>query len=100
MAGRWFVIFSFIIGFIPSTWGEEPFRTFTASSGQAFAGRVLSYEGQTFYIQGKDKKLYPVPFKQLSQDDQKYLIQIAKEGKIPKGDPRNLDISAKPASAD
>ena len=100
MAGRWFVIFSFIIGFTPPSWGEEPFRTFTASSGQAFAGRVLSYEGQTFYIQGKDKKLYPVPFKQLSSDDQKYLIQIAKEGKIPKGDPRNLDISAKPAGAD
>jgi hypothetical protein len=100
MAGRWFVIFSFIFGSILPSWGIEPFRTFTASSGQAFAGRVLSYEGQTFYIQGKDKKLYPVPFKQLSPDDQKYLIQIAKEGKIPKGDPRNLDISSNPSGAE
>jgi hypothetical protein len=96
MAGHWFVIFSFILGFSHFSWGEEPFRTFTASSGQAFGGRVLSYEGQTFYIEGKDKKLYPVPFKQLSQDDQKYLIQIARAGKIPEGDPRKLDAVEKP----
>ena len=96
MAGRWFVIFAFIFGFSHFSWGEEPFRTFTASSGQAFGGRVLSYEGQTFYIEGKDKKLYPVPFKQLSPDDQKYLIQIAREGKIPKGDPRKLDAMERP----
>jgi hypothetical protein len=55
MAGRWFVIFSFIFGSILPSWGIEPFRTFTASSGQAFAGRVLSYEGQTFSFKGRIK---------------------------------------------
>ena len=93
MAGRWVGILSFIFGFLLTSWGQQPFRTFTASSGQAFTGRVLSYEGQTFYIQGKDNKLYPVPFKQLSPDDQKYLIQVAREGKVPKGDPRKLKQS-------
>lgn len=96
MAGRWVGILSFIFGFLLTSWGQEPFRTFTASSGQAFTGRVLSYEGQTFYIQGKDNKLYPVPFKQLSPDDQKYLIQVAREGKVPKGDPRKLKPTSPP----
>ena len=96
MAVRWVGILSFIFGFLLTSWGQETFRTFTASSGQAFTGRVLSYEGQTFYIQGKDNKLYPVPFKQLSPDDQKYLIQVTREGKVPKGDPRKLKPSPTP----
>jgi hypothetical protein len=69
---------------------EEPFRTFTAVGGQSFTARALSYEGQTFYLEGKDKKLYPVPYNQLSTDDQSYLRQISQEGKIPIGDPRKL----------
>jgi hypothetical protein len=62
MVGRWGGIFFVFFGFLNLLLGQEEFRTFTASSGQAFTGRVLSYEGQTFYIEGKDKKLYPVPF--------------------------------------
>jgi hypothetical protein len=61
MARHWVGILSILFGFILSSTGQEPFRTFTATSGQAFTGRVLSYEGRTFYIEGKDKKLYPVP---------------------------------------
>ncbi len=91
MARHWVGILSILFGFILSSTGQEPFRTFTATSGQAFTGRVLSYEGRTFYIEGKDKKLYPVPYNQLSPDDQKYLIQIAQGGKVPKGDPRSLN---------
>ena len=74
----------------------EPFRTFTASSGQAFTARVLSYEGQTFYLEGKDKKLYPVPYNQLSIDDQSYLRQLSQEGKLPIGDPRKLSSKESP----
>jgi hypothetical protein len=83
---------------------EEPFRTFTAVGGQSFNARVLSYEGQTFYLEGKDKKLYPVPYNQLSTDDQSYLRQISQEGKIPIGDPRklasqqNVDNGSSPAA--
>ena len=97
MVGRWGGIFFLLIGFLNLLSGQEEFRTFTASTGQAFTGRVLSYEGQTFYIEGKDKKLYPVPFKQLSAPDQKYLIEIAQAGKIPKGDPRTLKQDSAPA---
>ena len=67
---------------------EEPFRTFTAVGGQSFTARALSYEGQTFYLEGKDKKLYPVPYNQLSDADKSYLRQISQDGKIPEGDPR------------
>src|SRR6056300_1083403 len=69
---------------------EEPFRTFTAVSGQSFTARVLSYEGQTFYLEGKDKKLYPVPYNQLTTNDQAYLREVSQQGKIPLGDPRKL----------
>src|SRR5210317_1993620 len=69
---------------------EETFRTFTAVGGQSFTARVLSYEGQTFYLEGKDKKLYPVPYNQLSTADQSYLRQLSQEGKLPIGDPRKL----------
>jgi hypothetical protein len=97
MVGRWGGILFVLLGFLSLLSGQEEFRIFTASSGQAFSGRVLSYEGQTFYIEGKDKKLYPVPFKQLSAPDQKYLIEIALAGKIPKGDPRTLKQDSAPA---
>ncbi|MAE53815.1 MAG: hypothetical protein CMI20_06895 [Opitutae bacterium] len=77
-----------LVGFVLNA--EETFRTFTAVGGQSFTARVLSYEGQTFYLEGKDKKLYPVPYNQLSTNDQIYLRQISQEGKIPIGDPRKL----------
>ena len=96
MAGRWGGIFLVYLSFLCLLLGQETFRTFTTSSGQAFIGRALSYKGQTFYIEGKDKKLYPVPFKQLSSLDQKYLIAIAQGGKIPEGDPRTLKQDSTP----
>ena len=73
-----------------AVFAEEPFRTFTAVGGQSFTARVLSYEGQTFYLEGKDEKLYPVPYAQLSTNDQIYLRKISQEAKIPIGDPRKL----------
>lgn len=93
------VLFFYLITLVFSQ-GLEPFRVFKIDTGQDFPGRVLSYDGQTFYIQGKDGKLYPVPFKRVSADDQKYLIQIAQTGKIPKGDPRKLskENTEKPSS--
>ena len=97
MVGHWGGFLFVFFGFLNLLSGQEEFRAFTAASGQAFTGRVLSYEGQTFYIEGKDKKLYPVPFKQLSAPDQKYLIEIAQAGKIPKGDPRTLKQDSAPA---
>ncbi|MDA8775469.1 hypothetical protein N9N13_07050 [Opitutales bacterium] len=90
MAARWFSIVAVLSLLVPQTWALEPLRTFKTASGQAFQGRLVSYEGQTFYIQGKDSKFYPVPFKQLSAEDQKYLIQVAQLGKVPKGDPRSI----------
>jgi hypothetical protein len=72
------------------SYAEEPFRTFTAVNGQSFTARALSYEGQTFYLEGKDKKLYPVPYSKLSKEDQSYLREISQTGKVPIGDPRNL----------
>ena len=91
MRGFWSKFFQISLLIFPLLLlGEEPFRTFKTATGQGFTGKVLSYEGQTFYIQGKDSKLYPVPFKQLSANDQKYLIEVASSGKIPKGDPRKL----------
>ncbi len=93
------VLFVYLITLVFAQ-GLEPFRVFKIDTGQDFTGRVLSYEGQTFYIQGKDGKLYPVPFKRVSADDQKYLIQIAQSGKVPKGDPRKLskENTEKPSS--
>ena len=74
---------------------EEPFRTFTTVGGQSFTARALSYEGQTFYLEGKDKKLYPVPYNQVSATDKLYLRQISQEGKIPEGDPRLISAAEK-----
>ena len=90
MAGRKVLILSLLFSFLLSSWAEEPFRIFTTSTGQAFSGKLISYEGQTFYLKGKDNKLYPVQFKQLSANDQKYLIKVAQSGTVPKGDPRLL----------
>ena len=78
-----------------AVFAEEPFRTFTAVGGQSFTARVLSYEGQTFYLEGKDGKLYPVPYAQLSTNDQIYLRKISQEAKIPIGDPRKLTSQEK-----
>ena len=86
-------LYIFLILLVPPCIGSEGFRTFTTSTGQPFTGKVVSYEGQIFYIEGKDGKLYPVPFKQLSADDQKYLIEQASGQKIPKGDPRKISIN-------
>ncbi len=69
---------------------DEPFRTFTTAKGQSFTARLLSYEGQTFYLEGKDTKLYPVPYNQLSTADQVYLRKAAEELRIPIGDPRKI----------
>ena len=85
MAG--FRIIFFLCSLAASTFfsiGEEPFRIYKTSSGQGFSGKVLGYEGQTFFIQGKDNKIYPISFKQLSSNDQKYLIELASNGKFPK----------------
>ena len=90
MAPRWVGVLLIYLISLVSSQGLEPFRVFKIDTGQSFTGRVLSYDGQIFYLQGKDGKLYPVPFKRVSPDDQKYLIQIAQSGKVPKGDPRKL----------
>jgi hypothetical protein len=90
MAARWLAIVAVLCVLVPLSWALEPLRTFKTAAGQAFQGKLVSYEGQTFYIQGKDNKFYPVLFRQLSADDQKYLIQVAQLGKVPKGDPRSL----------
>jgi hypothetical protein len=76
--------------------GRRTFRVFTTSTGQAFSGKLISYVGQTFYLKGKDNKLYPVQFKQLSANDQKYLIKVAQSGTVPKGDPRSLPKEGNP----
>ena len=89
MAARWVGIFSLLLSFLLPSWAQESFRTFKTDTGQPFVGRVLSYEGQTFYVQGRDGKLFAIPFKKLSPSDQKYLIQIAP--KLPKGDPRKIN---------
>ena len=75
-------IFLFLLAF--TCLGNIDFRTFTTSSGQGFTGKVVSYDGQIFWFQGRDGKLYPIPFKQLSANDQKYLIDAANGQKIPK----------------
>jgi hypothetical protein len=49
-------------------------------------------------LEGKDKKLYPVPYNQLSKVDQSYLRELSQVGKLPIGDPRNL-VSKQPAAS-
>jgi len=87
--GRYVALFLLLLAGLVLN-AEETFRTFTTVGGQSFTARVLSYEGQTFYLEGKDEKLYPVPYNQLSTNDQIHLRQISQEGKIPIGDPRKL----------
>jgi len=87
--GRYIFLFLYFFN-ASALLAEEPFRTFTAVTGQSFTARVLSYEGQTFYLEGKDKKLYPVPYNQLTTNDQQYLREVSQQGKIPIGDPRKL----------
>ncbi len=90
MALRWVLFFLAYSFSLVASKGLESFRVFKIDTGQSFTARALSYEGQTFYLQGKDGKLYPVPFKRVSAEDQKYLIRIAQSGNIPKGDPRKI----------
>ena len=90
MALRWVLFFLAYSFSLVASKGLESFRVFKIDTGQSFTARALSYEGQTFYLQGKDGKLYPVPFKRVSAEDQKYLIRIAQSGNIPKGDPRKV----------
>ena len=90
MALRWVLFFLAYSFSLVASKGLESFRVFKIDTGQSFTARALSYEGQTFYLQGKDGKLYPVPFKRVSAEDQKYLIRIAQSGSIPKGDPRKI----------
>lgn len=89
MAARWVGLCFLLLSFLLPSWAQESFRTFKTNTGQPFTGRVLSYEGQTFYVQGRDGKLFGIPFNKVSSTDQKYLIQISK--KLPKGDPRKLN---------
>ena len=93
-----FFIFLFLSAF--PCLGNIDFRTFTTSSGQGFTGKVVSYDGQIFWFQGKDGNLYPIPFKQMSANDQKYLIDAASGKKIPKGDARKLLAEGKSTSED
>lgn len=79
--GRYIFLFLYFFN-ASALLAEEPFRTFTAVSGQSFTARVLSYEGQTFYLEGKDKKLYPVPYNQLTTNDQAYLREVSNKVKF------------------
>ncbi|MEK9986613.1 MAG: hypothetical protein VW879_17885, partial [Opitutae bacterium] len=74
--------------FCISGFAEVAFRTFTSTSGKTYEFRVLSYQSQDFYFEDQNKKQYKVNYKQFSSADQKYLIEVATNGKIPKGDPR------------
>ena len=66
----------------------------------AFPFQVLSYEGRDFYFQDKAEKQYKVNFEGISSEDQKYLIAVAQEGKIPKGDPRFILPEEAPVPTD
>ncbi len=89
MTARWVGICSLLLLSLLPSWGQNAFRTFKTDTGQPFAGRVLSYEGRTFYVQGRNGRLFAIPFNKVSPEDQKYLIQIAP--KLPKGDPRKIN---------
>ncbi len=89
MAARWVGICILLLFCLLPSWGQNAFRTFKTDTGQPFVGRVLSYEGRTFYVQGRNGSLFAIPFNKVSPEDQKYLIQIAP--KLPKGDPRKIN---------
>ena len=92
MVDRWIVVAFLWFYFALCLNGEENFRTFTTTGGKSFPFRVLSYEGQDFYFEDQSKKQYKVNYKQFSATDQKYLIEVATNGKIPKGDPRKMEV--------
>ena len=77
MAARWVGLCFLLLSFLLPSWAQESFRTFKTNTGQPFTGRVLSYEGQTFYVQGRDGKLFGIPFNKVSSTDQKYLIPVS-----------------------
>lgn len=60
----------------------EPVRIFKSVRGTSFEGRVLSYEGNNFFLEGKDAKIISVTLNQLSKEDQKYLQETVQAGKI------------------
>ena len=92
MVDRWIAVAFLWFYFALCLNGEENFRTFTTTGGKSFPFRVLSYEGQDFYFEDQSKKQYKVNYKQFSASDQKYLIEVATNGKIPKGDPRKMEV--------
>ena len=49
------------------------FEKFLNQLAASFEGRVLSYEGKNFFLEGKDSKIISVTLNQLSKEDQKYL---------------------------
>jgi hypothetical protein len=109
MVDRWWAHILLCLIFAVNCHAEESFRTFTTANGKSFPFRVLSYEGQDFYFEDKSQKQYKVNYKQFSPTDQKYLIDVAENGKIPEGDPRKLvtpqtdpetDVSVDTATAD
>lgn len=81
-----------------STFAEVNFRTFTSTAGKTYEFRVLSYQSQDFYFEDQNKKQYKVNYKQFASADQKYLIELATNGKIPKGDPREITTTHPQAS--
>ena len=85
--------------FCISGFAEVAFRTFTSTSGKTYEFRVLSYQSQDFYFEDQNKKQYKVNYKQFSSADQKYLIEVATNGKIPQGDPREITTSPQSETA-
>ena len=45
----------------------------------------MSYEGNNFFLEGKDAKIITVSLNQLSKEDQKYLQETVQAGKIGTG---------------
>ena len=77
----------------------EPVRIFKSVQGSSFEGRVLSYEGNNFFLEGKDSKIISVTLNQLSKEDKKYLQEIVQAGKIGTDNPHEngaLPVEGKP----
>jgi hypothetical protein len=94
MVDRWWAYLLLCLIFAVNCHAEESFRTFTTADGKSFPFRVLSYEGQEFYFEDQSKNQYKVSYTKFSSADQKYLIDLAQNGKIPEGDPRKLVATA------
>jgi formylglycine-generating enzyme required for sulfatase activity len=78
---------------------QEPVRIFKSAQGSLFEGRVLSYEENNFFLEGKDAKIISVTLNQLSKEDQKYLNETVQAGKIGTGNPhetKSLPVEGKP----